>query len=113
MIRQKVLRPDAVLQTDDGPIPYLSREALEEALLEMAPLLELMGGGLTIQTKRYPSGQPNESVTMGAVIQWWSHSQRTSKPQPEEHGELDDPTPEQFEAQLEAEGEREPEPVEG
>lgn len=101
------------METPDGPVSYVSREAFQEEVLRVLEVIEFSGGGLTIQTKRYPTGVPHESVTTGAVIQWWSHNQATSRNEPEQHAPLDDPTPEQFEAQLEAEVVREPEPVEG
>lgn len=103
MIRQHLVRPDAVMQAPTGQVPYVSRETLQEEILRALDVAEFAGGGFTYQAKRYPTGVPHESVTTGAIIQWFSHTQGSSKTQPEQHEPLADPTPEQLEDQLERE----------
>src|SRR4051812_20194063 len=98
MVRQRLVRPDSVMETPEGPVSYVSREAFQEEVLRVLEVIEFSGGGLTVQTKRYPTGVPHESVTTGAIIQWWSHNQATSRTEPEQHAPLENLTPEQFEA---------------
>lgn len=100
MIRTKVVQPDSVLNVDGQQIPYLSEEGFMEEAADIIRFTYLAGGGYTVQTKRYPVGA-NQSITLGCVIQWWSHTQQSSRAQPEQVAGLDDPSPEEHEAALE------------
>lgn len=82
MIRQMAVRPDQTfLTTEDQEIAVVSREAMREALLDLEPILFMLGGGASIQTYRANTGVEHEMVTVLALVRW--QDQPFTKPKPE------------------------------
>ena len=94
--RSEVVRPDSVIETLDGQqILVASREALIAAAIRAVETMLLAGGEFTMSSQRAPTGFQDESVCVAALVQWRSHSARTTRPDPEPHVEPTVYTPEE------------------
>jgi fused signal recognition particle receptor len=96
-IRRRQVHPDQMLATQTyGEIPYVSYEALAEAMLQLASTLDLAGGYAAVVLDRHPTDVPSEMVTVGAVIEWKDRT-TDARPAPERSvvsTPLPDPQPE-------------------
>ena len=67
-------------------MPAVSREALVDALMDLAAMLHRAGGVGTIIVGRAPTDVPGESYTTGGIVEWKHRTD--AKLQAEEHGEV-------------------------
>jgi hypothetical protein len=81
MQRRFAIEPDTVAQTEEGPQPAVSLQAVTNALCELAVLLHRSGGTGSVVTMRKRTLLPGEAVTTGAVVEW--RDRTDAKPQPE------------------------------
>lgn len=82
-IRTRAVRPDAVLETPLGAIPYVSDAAFYQAVADAAATVQLAGGEFRVVVQRAPTEFANESVTVAALIEWKGGSR--DRVQPEAH----------------------------
>jgi hypothetical protein len=71
VIRRRQLLPDQQIQTQTyGPVPIVSREQLDQAMLDLSSMLHIAGGCGSIVLTRHPTDFPSEMVTIHGVIEW-------------------------------------------
>jgi hypothetical protein len=97
-VRSKLVRPDSVLDTEEGQLPFVSNQAFFEAVMDAATTAAFAGGNFRVVTQRRKTGIPNEAVTVAAWVEWESHTR--AKPQPEDTIDPD-PLVEEMERQAE------------
>lgn len=112
-IRTRAVRPDAVLETPLGAIPYVSDAAFYQAVADAAATVQLAGGEFRVVVQRAPTEFANESVTVAALIEWKGGSR--DRVQPEAHitaePQIDeDALREAAERLMEVDADRAPEP---
>lgn len=74
-IRRRAITPDTYIETETyGRIPCVSDQAFYEAVMAGASMQALAGGVLTVLVDRHPTDLPEESVTVGAVLEWKSRT---------------------------------------
>ena len=93
-------------QVQPDPTGILSREALIEALIDGAAILDIAGGTLSVVVGRTPTNLPGEMVMTGAILEW--RDRTDAKPQPEVPAPIPGQTT--LDEQLEAAPEPAPEP---
>jgi hypothetical protein len=81
VVRTWLVRPDRELQTESGPIPFVSDEALAGALVQASVMLNRAGGTLAVSVGRERTGVPNEAVTTAAMVTWKDRTD--ARPAPE------------------------------
>lgn len=85
--RIKRVAPDVLFQDRAGDqYEVVSRDALGQALLDWAVVLELEGGTLSVLTNRVRTAVEGEAVTTEALIVWQDRTQ--TKPQPEQQNAI-------------------------
>jgi hypothetical protein len=94
-------------QVQPDPTGIMSREALIEALVDGAAILDIAGGTLSVVVGRAPTNLPGEMVMTGAVLEW--RDRTDAKPQPEAPAPIPGQTA--LDEQLEPAPEPEPEVV--
>lgn len=79
--RARAVRPDVGFTLQDGQtIGAVSDEALIDEVTSVLPLLNFMGGTMSVIVARHPTGVPGESVTVGAMIQWSTNAKAEAEP---------------------------------
>lgn len=82
MQRPWLVRPDQVMYVEGvGEVPFVSRQAMVDAMMDAEALMARAGGHITIVTERAPTGFPGEMVTTRAIFHWQDRTD--AKPQPE------------------------------
>jgi hypothetical protein len=80
-----MVHPDSELDTrQHGTILFVSRNALLEAMVDAAAVLDMAGGVLTVVCGRHPTDVPGEMVTTSAVVEWKDRTD--AREQPEQAG---------------------------
>lgn len=90
-VRRWQVHPDVGFPTEDGVLGVVSREALDQALLDGASLLDRAGGVFTVIVGRGPTDLPGEMLTTGVVCEWKDRTD--AKPQPEQRVDVVAPPP--------------------
>jgi hypothetical protein len=71
MIRRRQLLPDQQIETQTyGPVPIVSREQLDQAMLDLSSMLHIAGGCGSIVLTRHPTDFPSEMVTIHGIVEW-------------------------------------------
>jgi len=97
--RARAVRPDEAFEKVDGEvIAIVSEDALLNAVVTVAQMVNFAGGTMSLVVHRHPTGVPHEMVTVGALIQWQDRTD--AKPQPEPSAPA-----QRLEAQIEEAGE--------
>ena len=65
MIRRWHVEPDMEVQTADGDVLAISREALIMAAADACVMADRAGGGFSMWFDRFPTGLPGEMVKIG------------------------------------------------
>ena len=79
--RARAVRPDVGFTLQDGQtIGAVSDESLMDEVTAVLPLLNFMGGTMSVIVARHPTGVPGESVTVGAMIQWSTNAKAEAEP---------------------------------
>lgn len=79
--RTWVLHPDEEIATYNGPLEVVSREALEQSLLDAAALLDHVGGIVSVLVDRQPTGFPQEMKTVRVVLEWKDRTDARAQPE--------------------------------
>jgi hypothetical protein len=87
MIRRWTVWPDMQIETQRyGPVPYVSRQLIDQAFLDGAAMVAVAGGGFTAFPHRHPTDRDHEMVTTQLMCEWKDRTD--AKPQPEPAVEL-------------------------
>lgn len=82
-IRNKQIQPDQMYSTVGyGDFPVISRDALESALVDLAGLVDHLGGTISLVVERHPTDLPGEMVTIRAVATWQDFVRARAQPEP-------------------------------
>lgn len=79
--RRWQVHPDQLMETPNGPIGVISKQALAEAVYDGTVMLHRGGGVLEVVVVRHPTDLEGEMATIGAIVQWKDRT--NAKPQPE------------------------------
>lgn len=89
-IRRWQVHPDREQQLRDGRVvQYVSREALVDAMLDGATMVDRAGGVLTVLVGREPTDLDGEMLTTQVVVEWKDRT--NAKEQPEQAGQVTAP----------------------
>lgn len=89
--RRWQVRPDYAIETQDGPLGVVSRQALVEAIIDGATMLDRAGGVFTVIVGRQATDLAGEMVTTGAIFEWKDRTD--AKPQAEQTTVVTEPVP--------------------
>jgi hypothetical protein len=81
MIRRWHVEPDMEVQTADGDVLAISREALIMAAADACVMADRAGGGFSMWFDRFPTGLPGEMVTTGAIVEWRDRTDAKAAPE--------------------------------
>lgn len=81
MIRRWAVQPDMGIETSEGVVGVVSRELLNESLLDAGALLDRLGGAVTIVVGRHRTDMDGEAVTTGAAFEWKSGPRAPAQPE--------------------------------
>jgi len=69
------------VQTADGDVLAISREALIMAAADACVMADRAGGGFSMWFDRFPTGLPGEMVTTGAIVEWRDRTDAKAAPE--------------------------------
>lgn len=81
MQRRWAVHPDMQIETSEGTIPFVSREALIDAVLDGVAHLDRSGGVLTVMVGRHRTDLEGEAVTTSAVVGWNAGPRAPARPE--------------------------------
>jgi hypothetical protein len=70
MIRRWRVEPDMEIDTPEGTVLAVSREALVMAAADAVVMCDRAGGVFSMVLDRFPTGLPGEMITTGAIVEW-------------------------------------------
>jgi hypothetical protein len=70
MIRRWRVEPDMEVDTPEGTVLAVSREALVMAAADAVVMCDRAGGVFSMVLDRFPTGLPGEMITTGAIVEW-------------------------------------------
>lgn len=81
-VRLWQVHPDHEVQTSQGPVAAVSRQAIDQAFLDGATLVDKAGGVFTVICGRHPTDLPGEMVTTGLICEWKDRTDAKAAPEP-------------------------------
>lgn len=81
-VRLWQVHPDHEVQTQRGPVAAVSRQAIDQAFLDGATLVDKAGGVFTVICGRHPTDLPGEMVTTGLICEWKDRTDAKAAPEP-------------------------------